>query len=182
MKNNKGFSLVELIVVIAIIVIVAGIIAPQLIKYVEKANVSSDMQLLDAVYKAVVYASVDPDVMSDDDSWQILRDLDDPAHPLTLQDLGSNRYPTGNLFCAEVISTLGWEDLQQSTYLPFLRSAHEPSASIYFTREGNFMNPIIMWITTTDISGNKDTSFAPTTYSDSTKDAIRSCIHIDHIE
>lgn len=182
MKKNKGFSLVELIIVIAIIAIVVGIIAPQLIKYVEKANVSSDMQLLDAVYKAVVFASVDPDVMSDDDSRQIIQDMNNPASPLKLEDLESARYPTGNRFCSEVLSTLGWDDLQQSTYEPMLRSAHETGATIYFTYEGSFVNPVIMWVTTTDVSGKKDTSFAPTAYNSSTLEEIKSCIHINHIE
>ncbi|HAL02696.1 MAG TPA: hypothetical protein DCP07_05005, partial [Lachnospiraceae bacterium] len=36
MKNNKGFSLVELIIVIAIMAILVGVMAPQLIKYIEK--------------------------------------------------------------------------------------------------------------------------------------------------
>ncbi|MFA9228926.1 MAG: type IV pilin protein, partial [Agathobacter rectalis] len=43
-KNNKGFSLVELIVVIAIMAVLVGVLAPQLIKYVEKSRQSTDMQ------------------------------------------------------------------------------------------------------------------------------------------
>ncbi|MBO6205612.1 MAG: prepilin-type N-terminal cleavage/methylation domain-containing protein, partial [Lachnospiraceae bacterium] len=39
MKNNKGFSLVELIIVIAIMAILVGVMAPQLIKYIEKSKV-----------------------------------------------------------------------------------------------------------------------------------------------
>ncbi len=182
MKNNTGFSLVELIIVIEIIAMVVGIIELQLIKYVEKANVSSDMQLLDAVYKAVVFASVDPDVMSDDDSRQILQDMNNPASPLKLEDLESARYPAGNRFCSEVLSTLVWDNLQQSKYDGLLRPAHEPNATIYFTYEGSFVNPVIMWVTTTDASGKKDTSFAPTTYSSSTLEEIKSCVHINHIE
>ena len=38
MKNNKGFSLVELIIVIAIMAILVGVIAPQLILYIEKSR------------------------------------------------------------------------------------------------------------------------------------------------
>ena len=40
--NNKGFSLVELIIVIAIMAILVGVLAPQYLKYVEKSRVSAD--------------------------------------------------------------------------------------------------------------------------------------------
>ncbi len=61
MKNNKGFSLVELIIVIAIMAILVGVMAPQLIKYIEKTNVSSDIQLCDSVRTAIMTAALDPD-------------------------------------------------------------------------------------------------------------------------
>ncbi len=44
MKNNKGFSMVELIIVIAIMAILAGAIAPTLIKYVNKSRMSADIR------------------------------------------------------------------------------------------------------------------------------------------
>lgn len=183
-KNNKGFSLVELIIVIAIMAILVGVIAPQLIKYIEKANVSADMQMLDAVYNAVVYASVDPDVVSDPDSQNILNDMGNPSSsnfPLQLEYLeDTTKYPAGNRFCQEVISTLGWDDLH--SYEALLKSAHQPTAKIYFSYQGDFTNPIIMWITTTDATGKKDTSNAPTTYNESNvtvMEQIRSCIHIE---
>lgn len=41
--NNKGFSLVELIIVIAIMAILAGAIAPALIKYIDKSRRGTDV-------------------------------------------------------------------------------------------------------------------------------------------
>jgi type IV pilus assembly protein PilA len=43
-KNNKGFSLVELIIVIAIMAVLVGVLAPQFIKYVEQSRRSRDIQ------------------------------------------------------------------------------------------------------------------------------------------
>jgi type IV pilus assembly protein PilA len=65
MRNNKGFSLVELIIVIAIMAILVGVMAPQLIKYIEKTNVSSDTQLCDSVKTAITTAMMDPAVIAD---------------------------------------------------------------------------------------------------------------------
>lgn len=59
--NNKGFSLVELIVVIAIMAVLVGVLAPQLIKYVEKARQSTDIQTCDNIATALktYYADVE---------------------------------------------------------------------------------------------------------------------------
>ena len=43
-KNNKGFSLVELIVVIAIMAVLVGVLAPQFIKYVNNSKVATDVK------------------------------------------------------------------------------------------------------------------------------------------
>ena len=42
-KDNKGFSLVELIIVIAIMAVLVGLLAPQYLKYVENSKVSTDI-------------------------------------------------------------------------------------------------------------------------------------------
>lgn len=54
--NNKGFSLVELIVVIAIMAVLMGILAPALIGNIEKSRETKDLNALDAVYQAVTHA------------------------------------------------------------------------------------------------------------------------------
>lgn len=60
--DNKGFSLVELIIVIAIMAILIGVMSPQLMKYVERARQSKDTQAVDSVHTAVVTAMLDPAV------------------------------------------------------------------------------------------------------------------------
>ena len=42
--TNKGFSLVELIIVIAIMAVLVGVLAPQFLKYVERSRKSTDCQ------------------------------------------------------------------------------------------------------------------------------------------
>ncbi len=64
--NNKGFSLVELIIVIAIMAILIAVLAPQYIKYVEKSRESADLDNWQSVLSAmqVAYADVDNPVTS----------------------------------------------------------------------------------------------------------------------
>lgn len=63
--NNKGFSMVELIIVIAIMAILAGALAPTLIKYVNKSRMSSDVSNAQQVASAVQEAYSDPSSNAD---------------------------------------------------------------------------------------------------------------------
>lgn len=51
--NNKGFSLVELIIVIAIMVILVGVLAPVYTRYVESTRKSSDVSAVADIMNAM---------------------------------------------------------------------------------------------------------------------------------
>jgi type IV pilus assembly protein PilA len=59
-KSNKGFSLVELIIVIAIMAILIAVLAPQYLKYVEKTKRNSDAKAFGEVVQATEVAIADP--------------------------------------------------------------------------------------------------------------------------
>ena len=59
--NNKGFSLVELIIVIAIMAILIVVLAPQYLKYVEKSRNSTDLQSATEFKDAIEIWAADPD-------------------------------------------------------------------------------------------------------------------------
>lgn len=58
--NNSGFSLVELIIVIAIMAVLVGVAAPTYIKYVERSRESLDIQNIDSIVTALKIYAVDP--------------------------------------------------------------------------------------------------------------------------
>ena len=51
-KNNKGFSLVELIVVIAVMAVLVVVLAPTYLRYVEKSKVNRDVSAVSEVVQA----------------------------------------------------------------------------------------------------------------------------------
>lgn len=52
-NNNKGFSLVELIIVIAIMAVLVAILAPAFMRYVEESRQKADISATDSIIQSV---------------------------------------------------------------------------------------------------------------------------------
>ena len=68
-KNNKGFSLIELIIVITIMAILTALIAPQLLRYVEQSRVAKDANTLDEAHRAFQLALIADGVTGNGRLW-----------------------------------------------------------------------------------------------------------------
>ena len=63
-ENNKGFSLIELIVVVAIMAVLVGILAPAYLRYVEKTRTQTCYWNMDNVVREVqLHAFSDPEFL-----------------------------------------------------------------------------------------------------------------------
>ncbi len=141
MRKNKGFSLVELIIVIAIMAILIGVMAPQLIKYIEKSKVSSDTQLCSTVQTAIVTALSDPET----NDWS--------GYDTTFSNWGTAKsvstLSTGNKCASAALETLG-----ESTGANVNKSLKSYNAkSVMFQVKD--ANSVSVWIPGSDASGSK---------------------------
>jgi prepilin-type N-terminal cleavage/methylation domain-containing protein len=60
-KQGSGFSLIELLIAITIMVVLVGLITPTIIRYVDRAREVRDMQTLDSIYEGINAALTDED-------------------------------------------------------------------------------------------------------------------------
>ena len=56
---NRGFSLIELVIVITIMVVLTSLLAPQVLRYVEQSRIARDEQNIDEIYRVIQLALTD---------------------------------------------------------------------------------------------------------------------------
>ena len=149
MKNNKGFSLVELIIVIAIMAILVGVMAPQLIKYIEKTNVSNDAQICDSIRSAITTAMLDPEVVN----------ASTPGLPTTDSNGFVTAVPTDGAFIKAVDEILGLAsgtDPTADASYKFKSHVGSATASDLKVKIVNG-NAVSVYLNTSDPTGKKST-------------------------
>lgn len=156
--NQKGFSLVELIIVIAIMAILVAIMVPVLINWIEKSNVSSDTQLADTVRGAFLCAVTDARVLSDPKSAPYLDKMENPTDPSLGMSIIEVAAATDNPVIKDSVEEiLGMDIVAVKSHL---KSKHESDSEFYVRLEGG---NVIVTISKTDCTGKKNTN-TPSNY------------------
>lgn len=73
--NDKGFSLVELIIVIAIMAVLVGVLGSTIMGYLEKSKYAKDMNALDAIETAISAYVADGESQYTDGEEYTLKEL-----------------------------------------------------------------------------------------------------------
>ncbi len=103
-KNNGGFSLVELIVVIAIMVVLVAVLAPVFTKYIENSRRSTDVQNANSIAEGVLADAADNNIFGADAKYNGKVTVDGTAPNRTATGTAVSGVPTA---LAENIVTKG---------------------------------------------------------------------------
>lgn len=97
-KNNMGFSLVELIVVIAIMIVLVAVLAPVFTKYVEQSRRATDVQNANTIAEAILVEVADNANYTLENSDTELTTSNKPAALGTVPDVKGKGYGTSAKF------------------------------------------------------------------------------------
>ena len=124
-KDNSGFSLVELVVVVLIMAIVAVALAPQVMKWVENSRIASDLETRTSIEDNCVLAITNEEVFNlvKDGGYEIIITktssggnsfvyLENSGGSTVTYNGGDRPDPDTNLFWAEFLKVGGFESFQ----------------------------------------------------------------------
>ena len=132
--KNKGFSLVELIIVIAIMAILAAAIAPALIRYIDKSRRGDDVQAAATINTAVTAVLANEDAYDEVASMNGTTVLTSaPAHTANATFSSTS---TTKTFVADLNSNLGNEAPQIKYTKNFNRTTTSPTWRVYVSQAG----------------------------------------------
>ena len=144
--KNKGFSLVELIIVIAIMGILVGVLTPTLLIYVNKTKVSADIQLCDSVQEALsinIIEAATYDVLDSVSKTQIANLQSGNA--VLLKGLDDT-----SLFCKDVTDMLGVNCCATGFNSLFQSSVAKNYGELYAQ---TYNGEIVVWIDNSNATG-----------------------------
>jgi len=134
-KDNKGFSLVELIIVITIMAVLTAIMAPQFLKYVERSRVARDETNISTVVRAV------QTTLADEATYKAVAEASGESFTVTyaadgkITVLGSVTTAGDTKMAEELANVLGATAVSGvvTTNSPLVSQAHSSGATITVT-------------------------------------------------
>ena len=140
--NNRGFSLLELIIVITIMAIITGISVPKYMAYIGKTRLHSDKEILNTIYNACTIAYFDSDV----DITSITTDANggvvDVTDQISSATLGSTTTPQPWGDAVLDILGMSWEDISDKFRSSEIRENKE-NIRVEIDADGNFKVTVV---------------------------------------
>lgn len=116
-KDNKGFSLVELIVVVAIMAVLLGVLVPTLVRNVEKSKHQKDIQALSEIRGAIEKALADERFSTI--KGEVTITPENGSFTINATSLGAFKYKKDGddaAFAKEVCANLGGDNAESYTH------------------------------------------------------------------